>query len=269
MGLLGRKRFWSQYVPFVLTPGGLLSEVLFPASLMQTSWPIVKAIFPLHLWISFQLSFTSTSTILENTLRLKLVHSFENEVRSFGKRFETTWSCFSPWGKISEPGFWSWRWDYGELFCEWPSGSSCWALEGSGDGEGAYTAAYLSWRGPTISGAGWKGSLGPQYSQCTMLLQARLGQKGTHCLQSTCLGLGFCKRRLGAEGETWIPALPWEKALGLRVEGRRSPVFCAAAGWSLAEMEVEGGSGLLSNTTDFHLSDWIFINFISSFTVCP
>lgn len=62
------------------------------------------------------LSFTTASTVLENTLRLKLVHG--NEVKSFGKRFGTKCSCLSPEAEyLSQvPGVGDG--DDGNLFCE-------------------------------------------------------------------------------------------------------------------------------------------------------
>lgn len=107
---------------------------------------------------------------LRNTLRCKLVHILGNEVRALGRDLALPVSAFTPWGKISEPGFWSWGWGQWWAFL-WVI-FSLYALRmspGPGIGVGVLPTQQLSflvWNHPLMS---WvKGLLGPQYSQWTI-----------------------------------------------------------------------------------------------------
>lgn len=105
-------------MPCVLTPGGLLPDVLFPGSLLQTDGLQLRLYFHYIQESPSNCLLLQPPLFLRNALRCKLVHTLGYEVRDLEEIWCYPFLLLPPEAKYLSQGSGAGGGDSGELFCE-------------------------------------------------------------------------------------------------------------------------------------------------------
>lgn len=132
--VLLKDQFLRSMFKFVLPPKGLLPGVSFSVTLQKTSPSMVLPVFPIHLPISSQWLFITTSTVFESALMFKHLHTLL-QMKSTPSVRDSAFSVLRPASppgqKFLSLGPEAGGKDNGTFFSEWHSCFKSWTpMEG-------------------------------------------------------------------------------------------------------------------------------------------